>query len=168
MDSRWLWPGHRTLLEVDTIVVSWWIVVFCAVKFPLSIYIVINREFKKRWLCWVLKLHCKLWRSEYKCTPFSLSWMYCLLFVRSPSCSISLLLWHLNLKKNILILYLCLVMLVWMVPSWWCLAVHLCIMPKHFAVLYNYVKKNNNDRNTYNYAFIFKVITRTLAQWSVL
>ena len=26
--SRWLWPGNRTLLEVDSMVVSWWMVSF--------------------------------------------------------------------------------------------------------------------------------------------
>ena len=26
---RWLGPGNRTFLEVDSIVVSWWIVAFC-------------------------------------------------------------------------------------------------------------------------------------------
>ena len=28
--SRWLWPGNRTFLEVDSLVVSWWIVAFFA------------------------------------------------------------------------------------------------------------------------------------------
>ena len=31
--SRWLWPGNRTFLEVASMVVTWWIVAFCAVFF---------------------------------------------------------------------------------------------------------------------------------------
>ena len=30
MVSRWLWPRNRTLLEVDSMVVSWWILAFFA------------------------------------------------------------------------------------------------------------------------------------------
>ena len=29
--SRWLWPGNGTFLEVASMVVTWWIVAFCAV-----------------------------------------------------------------------------------------------------------------------------------------
>ena len=32
MVSRWSWPGNRTILKVDSLVVSWWIVFFCAPK----------------------------------------------------------------------------------------------------------------------------------------
>ena len=31
MVSRWLWPGNRTLSEVASMMVTWWIVAFCAV-----------------------------------------------------------------------------------------------------------------------------------------
>ena len=32
MVSRWLWPGNRTFLEVASmVVITWWIVAFCAV-----------------------------------------------------------------------------------------------------------------------------------------
>ena len=30
--NRWLWPRKRTFLEVASMVVTWWIVVFCAVE----------------------------------------------------------------------------------------------------------------------------------------
>ena len=31
MVSRWLWPGNGTFLEVASMVVTWWIMTFCAV-----------------------------------------------------------------------------------------------------------------------------------------
>ena len=38
--SRWLWPGNRTFLEVDSMVVSWWILV--AGDFFCPVYIVLH------------------------------------------------------------------------------------------------------------------------------
>ena len=42
--SRWLWPGHRTFLEVANMVVTWWIVAFCAVVVIVcvSMFCVVN------------------------------------------------------------------------------------------------------------------------------
>ena len=43
MVSRWLWPGNRTFLEVDSMVVTWWIVAFwrCVCVYNMC---VINRR----------------------------------------------------------------------------------------------------------------------------
>ena len=34
--SRWLGPGNRTFLEVASMVVTWWIVAFCAVNLVMG------------------------------------------------------------------------------------------------------------------------------------
>ena len=39
MVSRWLWPGNRTLLEVSSIVVTWWIVFFFALWISWRIFV---------------------------------------------------------------------------------------------------------------------------------
>ena len=51
MVSRWLRPGNRTLLEVDSMVVSWWIVFF-ALCVNLEIFACSPRSLNKRVTKW--------------------------------------------------------------------------------------------------------------------